>query len=105
MDTSPSVALKAMMLDIENVIDDGVIELYDELIASTPVYTGLMKNSWEVDQTSNWTWTITNDAQDKGDDYPQWVFIGQSKSRWNGMAVVARGEKMIKQDLANLGVY
>jgi len=102
---SPTQALTKMLLDIENTIDDNVIELEQELIDSTPVYTGLMKNSWNLDQTSTWAWRIENDAQDRGEDYPPYVFMGQSKSRWPGMAVVHRADEEIQQDLRNLGVY
>jgi len=105
MDTLPSVALKAMVLDIQKTIDHGVEELRDELEASTPIYTGQMKESWESEHWSDWEWRIDNMAEDEDGFYSSWVFAGQSKSHWNGMAVVARSEKMIEQDLVNLGVY
>jgi len=102
---SPTQALAKMLLDIENTIDKNVKELRNELEEGTPVYTGQMKESWEEEHWDTWKWTIDNLAEDEDGFYASWVFMGQSKSRWPGMAVVHRADEQIQQDLRNLGVY
>ncbi len=102
---SPTQALRLMIEDVEETIDNNVNELHMDLAENTPQWTGLMSRSWSESHPTKWTWQITNDASDKGEHYASWVYAGQSKTKWNGSLVTAQANEQITRDLNNLGVY
>ena len=58
----PSTALEMILKESYRVINDGVDELYLDLIKSSPKDTGQFQKSWDKDR-GYWTWTITNSME------------------------------------------